>query len=176
MNFPIKIGSFPVEKYRTPGNGNKNYDLKIVGKDVKVVNVFVRKGDFNRNEIPTDKDSYVIITLVCLTDNLTLSNPTFVTSRNHPNYLGEGTINTTNNKIDWLSIQTVDGNSFAVINMRFFDLNCGRTILVAPQKDESLRFLQLRSNFLSIDDLDNYVQKLKTDSQAVTFFSMEGNI
>ena len=176
MNFPIKIGTFPVPEYSSPGNGNRNDDFKAGKKDITVVSTYVNKGHYNEHAIPKDKSSQVIITIACLTDDMDLTNPTFVTSRNHPNYICEGTIHTSKNNIDWVTIHTIDGDSYAIINMRLFDLTFGRTILVAPQKDGSFRFLQMQSEFLSSEDLEGYIKELKNDSKTLSFFNKPGNI
>jgi len=66
-----------------------------------------------------------------------------VVSRNYPHYFSSGKQKTTQGEIDWVQMDLADSTNFAIINQRYFDLQFGRTIVVVPQKDGSLRFLQL---------------------------------
>ncbi|WP_445956895.1 hypothetical protein [Yeosuana sp.] len=177
VKFPIYVGSFPVAPYKTPGNGVKGYNINIGNKNIVMKSVFVRRGPHNEQIFKdSNKKSEVVINILSLTDDPTLSNPTFVSSRNHPNYVAEGTINCKDYKTDWVVIHTADRNSYAVINMRFFDLKFGRTILIAPQKNKSIRFLQIETELLSNENLDAYIGVLKKEKDVIDFFSQESNL
>ncbi len=60
--------------------------------------------------------------------------------------------------------------------MRLFNLNFGQVIIVAPQKDNTLRFLQVQREFLSSEDLNEYINELIKEEKIKTFLTMEGNI
>ena len=177
MNFPIYVGSFPVAPYNTPGTGIYGNNLNIGSKDIIMKSMFVKRGPHNEHIFNgSNKKNEIVVNILSLTDDSSLSNPAIVSSRNHPNYLAEGTINCKNYKVDWITIYTADRNSYAVINMRFFDLKFGRTILVTPQKNKSVRFLQIETELLSNENLDAYIENLKNDKKVIDFFSKESNI
>ena len=57
-----------------------------------------------------------------------------------------------------------------------FDLTKGRTILIAPQKDGSLRSMQIDSPVLSSQEIQGYTDKLLKKEEIENFFSQRGNI
>lgn len=74
-----------------------------------------------------------------------------------------------------------DGDNFAVVNQRYFDLEFGRTILVVPLKDGSLRISQLdigmeaiTTHHLMKGGLKNktsiFKEDLEKDERVKTFF------
>lgn len=69
---------------------------------------------------------------------------TNIVLRNYPHYLVTGTQKTSQGAIDWVQMDLADGSNFAIINQRYFDLEFGKTMVVVPFKDGSLRFLQLQ--------------------------------
>ncbi|TDQ33361.1 hypothetical protein [Zeaxanthinibacter enoshimensis] len=175
--FPIYVGSFPVAEYNTPGNGTMGFPLKIGERDVVSRSVFIRRGEQNESLLkPLNKNSEVLINLLCLTDDVSLPNPSIVTSRNHPNYLAEGTFNSRNYKTDWVVIRAYDGKSYAIINMKFFNLKYGRTILVAPQQSGEIHFKQLQDELLEETEVELYLDQLTRNIEVIDFFVKEGNI
>ena len=60
--------------------------------------------------------------------------------------------------------------------MRLFDLEDGKTILIAPQKDMSLRSMQIKSPDLSNKGIDTYTDELLKDEEVIQFFTKKGNI
>ena len=65
-----------------------------------------------------------------------------VVSRNYPHYLSTGKQKTTMGEIDWVQMHRADGDNFAIVNQRYFDLHFGRTLIVIPHKDGTIRILQ----------------------------------
>ncbi len=83
--------------------------------------------------------------------------------------------------VDWVQIALANDNNWAIINKRIFDLKFGTSILVAPQKDGSLRFLQLpapgsyqQSNQKQF--FDEYVAGLAKNESVNAFFTNENTI
>jgi hypothetical protein len=60
--------------------------------------------------------------------------------------------------------------------MRLFNLKQGRIILIAPQKDGSLRSMQIKAPILDDKELNNYIDKLFKQENVNQFFSDTNNI
>lgn len=188
---PITFGAFPVPKYefvkganfRGLGNywfNGSNGRVKKIGDKSLVYNTFfIGKNSMNSKYIG-NKDSEVFFQIVVLTDYANSKNEgrasSHVTSRNHPHYIGEGMFQTKNTKIDYTAFITADRNSYAIVNMRLFDLSLGQTILIAPQKDKSLRSLQLNMPNLSYNEIDSYMNNILKRKDVIKFFTKKGNI
>lgn len=98
-----------------------------------------------------------------------------VVSRNHPHVAGQGQYKTAKAVIDYVAFQTADRNAYALVNMRLFDLRAGRVILVAPQKDGTLRSMQLEAPPLASADLKGFDARLLRDPRVVRFLNMPDN-
>jgi len=104
-------------------------------------------------------------------------NQSIAISRNHPDYLGQGFIKTKNSRIDFLAFQTAESNNYAIINTRIFDLGLGKTVLIAPQKDRTLRSLQILRPPTSSDLIKVYTEeKSLKDKRVMAFLQKDGNI
>ncbi|ELR73133.1 hypothetical protein C900_05768 [Fulvivirga imtechensis AK7] len=116
----------------------------------------------------------VFFTIVVSTDFVDERNYSHISadlsSRNHPNYLAQGFIKTSNNIIQYSAFITGDRDSYAIINSNLFDLSLGRLILIVPQKDRSLRTKQLTLPLLSKDDLDGYIQSLLMEKDVIMLY------
>lgn len=140
---------------------------------------FVGKNKWNTVEIGEEKDE-VFFHIVVLTDHIDtieykhLSSETI--SRNHPDYIGQGFYKTTNNQVDYCAFITAERKTYAIINMRLFDLSHGKTILVTPQKDRSLRKMQVMSPVLSSSRINEYTDTLLEKAEVIAFFTAENNI
>ncbi|MNY10518.1 hypothetical protein D3C86_1435030 [compost metagenome] len=75
-----------------------------------------------------------------------------------------------------MAFLTASRNSYAIINMRLFDLTLGKTILIAPQKDGSFRSMQIDSPKLSSETSGPYLRKLVKRKEVVAFFTQKGTI
>ena len=184
---PVINGVFPIPDYDLidstfNGLGNsgnwKGFDLK----DKKIIyhSLYVNKNAVNR-EFIEDKPNEVFFTIAVLTDSIDLKRYSHtnvsITSRNHPHYVGQGFVKTKSNEIDFISFLTADRNDYAIVNMRLFDLRIGRIILIAPQKDGTLRSLQLDSSIMSSQEMDKHIENLMTnDKEVINFFTKKGTI
>ena len=65
------------------------------------------------------------------------------TSRNYPHYMTSGKQRTSMGDIDWVHLQRADGENIAIVTQRYFDLKYGKTLIVIPHNDGSVRLLQL---------------------------------
>ncbi|MEM6803552.1 MAG: hypothetical protein AAF696_19245 [Bacteroidota bacterium] len=178
---PIYAGTFPVAPYDTPGTGGSKTTYVKMGDNTFISKSFiVKKGEHNQPFMGENQLQEVYFTYVLLTDFIDTLNYThaytYAESRNHPHYLCEGTLKTHNQNIDFLAMMTGDRNNYAVINMRFFDLRFGQCILIAPQKDGSTRFMQIKSPGLNSLTASTYVKKLLKQKEVMSFFEQPGNI
>ena len=77
-------------------------------------------------------------------------------------------------------MQMADGQNFAIVAQRYFDLTQGRTLLAAQQKDGSLRFLQLDLSpgeimpNLEMPGLEAYFNELAGREKVNRFFGNVG--
>lgn len=177
-DFPLYLSPFPIPEYETTGNGTSGSDFEIGGKKIMGRSAFVKRGPHNEF-LFSDKNTneMVYFTILTIDDNVENPNVTLASSRNHPHYFAQGTLNnTTKSKVDWIAIQAADQNAYAVVNGKIFDLRVGRIILAAPQNDGSIRFYQTDAGPMSVDQLENYIDELRSNPGAIDFFTREGNI
>lgn len=182
---PIKVGVFPVPDYDLLGEDSfkgliSGGGYKVIqDKNLKFSAFSVKKNELNKFDLNTRKDE-VFFTIITLTDTIDSKNynlsGSIISSRNHPNYIGEGFTKTKDNRIDYVAFKTVDNNSYAIVNMSLFDLSFGNTILVAPQTDKSLRFLQVDLGKNQMQDLEKKIDSLLGTKRASDFFLKPGNI
>ncbi len=135
----------PVAKYRSPGGTLRNIRLSIKNKAIQGYSIGWAKGDFNEHLFKEGQDPVRIYfnILVLMDDPDEKLRAGHISSRNHPHYFASGTQKTKIGKVDWAQMALADDSNYAIISQRIFDLNYGRTILVAPQEDGTLRFLQM---------------------------------
>jgi len=153
INLPTKsaISSYPspVPVYDWGYSALYRLNLEIEGKLLKGNSVSNAADKYRVLEASNDYfiTKFNILILTDLLDDEQSSNT--IISRNYPHYMSTGKQKTTQGEIDWVQMDMADGSNFAIINQRYFDLEFGRTIIVIPQKDCSLRFLQLETSIES---------------------------
>lgn len=177
-DYPLHSSPFPTPVYTTTGNGVKGSEFHILDRKIIGQSAFVNRGSHSeflfRDEISTGA---VYFTILSIDDGVQNPNPVEASSRNHPHYFAQGSINSTSkSKVDWVAIQTADQNAYAIVNGRIFDLKVGRVILAAPQTDGSVRFYQTTEQPLTLEELDPYLNKLIKDQKVIEFFTGKGNI
>lgn len=140
---------------------------------------FVGENDLNKGRLKEMKDE-VFFQILVLTDTIDNENyklaKALVLSRNHPDYYGQGFIKTKTNKIEYMAFITAENNAYAIINTRIFDLRFGKTILISPQKDKTLRSLQIESPEMSSDSITKYTEELIKNEKTIKFFQNEDTI
>lgn len=188
---PFETGVFPVPDYDLVGKnsfkgvgnfgfpGGDGMEKKIGDKTILYNSFFVGLSDVNK-EFTSNKKNEVFFQIIVLTDFVDTVNYSHLSSeiisRNHPDYIGQGFYKTKNNEIDYAAFITAERDAYAIVNMRLFDLNYGRTILIAPQKDKSFRSMQIDSPPMSDDETDSYTDKLLKEQKVIDFFTYPGNI
>ena len=189
LGLPFKQGAFPVSDYALAGSfngvgnygypGGEGYEKKIADKTLLFNSFFVGKNGLNETIVKehTDEIFFHIVVLTDYIDTVEYKHlSSAVVSRNHPDYIGQGFYKTKNNQIDYSAFLTAERNAYAIINMRLFDLTAGKTILIAPQKDRSLRTMQIESPLLSSKTIDKYTDDLLKEAAVKAFFTQENNI
>jgi hypothetical protein len=177
-DIPLYVSPFPTPKYSSPGNGNGPIATEIGGKKIIGHNVIIGKSEYSEHLFKNADDKKVTyFTILAIGDGKETENPVSATSRNHPHYLSQGSLNIlTNSRVDWIATQLADKNAYAIVNSRIFDLRVGRLILVAPQKDGSIRFYQTDAPVMNSNERKKYIENLKTDQKAIDFFKDENSI
>ncbi|BDS11077.1 hypothetical protein [Aureispira anguillae] len=190
-NLPITNGVFPVPNYDLMGKGSfkglgnhgclggEGYEKKIGDKTILYNSFLSKKSPINAAFVQ-DKENEIFFHIVVLTDFVDTVEYSHhkgdVISRNHPDYICEGFFKTQKTKIDYTAFITADRHSYAIVNMRLFDLKDGKTILIAPQKDQTLRSMQIKSPDLSNKEIDQYTNELLKKQSIVDFFTKDGTI
>ncbi len=184
---PIAFGAFPVPKYellgkesfKGVGNGGNFLGIDLNGKKILYSYFMVNKNAFNKDLIG-DKPNEVFFAIVMLTDFVDTVNFTHggvhIISRNNPDYIGEGFFKTKTDEVDYTAFLTASRDEYAIVNMRLFNLKDGRTILVAPQKDGSLRSMQIKRPILSDKEITDHIEKVLKQDNVKEFFNNKGTI
>jgi len=185
---PIRYGAFPVPKYellgkesfKGVGNGGNFTGINLNGKKLLYSYFLVNKNTLTQKYIGDNKANEVFFIIVTLTDFIDTVSYTHagvqVISRNNPDYIGQGFFKTKNDEIDYTAFLTADRNEYAIVNMRLFNLKQGRIILIAPQKDGSLRSMQIKAPILDDKELGNYIDKTIMQEDVKQFFCDTNNI
>jgi len=177
-DYPLFPSPFPTPKYSSPGNGNGPIQTRIGNTQIVGQYVTIGKGEHSQHLFKNSADQYVsYFTILTIPDGQGTPNPLSASSRNHPHYMSQGSLNTsTKSRVDWVAVQMADEHACAIVNSRIFDLRVGRIILAAPQTDGSIRFHQLDAPALNAKEHETYVENLKSNKDAKAFFSAKTNI
>ena len=170
-NFPS-----PVPKYSNFGGAIAWPSFELDQKTIRGVMFSWGKYDVNKHLAVNESHNLICyFNLFVLTDLEQKDKAIDMASRNYPHVLSTGKQKTSVGDVDWVHVGMADGNNLAIINQRIFDLKFGKTVLVAPQRDGSLRFMQ-REAPASYDFYDENYQKeflreLRSDPDVVEFFT-----
>lgn len=180
---PFKYGAFPVPKYDLlkgtyAGIGMQTNVIKYgnTNKHLIYPTLFVNRNKLNEAYIG-DKQNEAFFVLVVLSDvEIDTTNYTHarghMISRNNPDNIGQGYIKTKEGEIDYMAFITADRDEFAIVNMRLFNLKYGRIILISPQKDGTLRSLQMQTkDILSSEEVDDYISNIIKERKVKYFFA-----
>lgn len=151
---PLPNGVFPVPKYALNGRhgfggamstGNAFQPDTIAGK--LLVHQSFGLGNYPIEMDAADDRYTIFFTIATVVDTLKADgggiSSSIVGSRNNPDVVAQGYIETTIERISYVAFITAEGRRYALVNMRLFDLSYGDVIVIVPHKDGSLRSLQL---------------------------------
>ncbi|MFH6768808.1 hypothetical protein V8G56_08680 [Gaetbulibacter aquiaggeris] len=189
---PIRFGAFPVPHYNSlfgfdyRGGGtvdNKmarslpDYRITVEDKEIVFASFQIGNSELYKEE-QRNTAFFTVLTVIDTvdTDNFALGASRFI-SRNHPDYTGQGSFITKDNKVEFVAFATPDKGNFAIVNMRLFHLEYGNIILITPQKDGSFRSLQIQG---SVPPAEASFEYIKTNvlqrEEVIKFFTAKGVI
>lgn len=171
-DLPLGFGIFPVADYDSEGNGSMEEQLVLGDSTFVRQTAMVYKGTYNSHffkDVGRGESELGYFTILVQTTYDSPKNNSFVSSRNHPVYVGEGLIYTdAKRKIKWVAIQNnVTNLDIAIVNMKYFDLTKGRVIVVLPMDDGSLRFKQLN---ISQQNDERLIKEIKSQTNEIERF------
>lgn len=162
---PLGYSAFPVFNYESSGNGNIEEITELCGFKFIQQSSFVYKGNYNSSFFGGENDpdqELVYFTILVRSEFICSKNQIMSSSRNHPTYLSQGIIHIgTERNVRWVALHNSESKSdMAIINMKHFDLNKGRLIIIFPYQDGSFRYKQINIKQESISSLkDNLLNK-----------------
>lgn len=138
QSYPLKKSPFPVAEY---DYAVSSFPFTIEWN--KQIIKGVRIGEYKSpdSEKITDK-----LTLMILTNNKESEESSQVESRNFPYLTAQGFFKVSNQDYDWVFSASPDGFSALLVNMKFFDLRFGETIIIYPQEDNSFFYDQIKDS------------------------------
>jgi hypothetical protein len=183
---PFTFGAFPVPRYDLVGKrsfrgAGVTMPMEFPWHDHHVVGnaFFVNRGPVNEKFIG-DREDEVFFHILVLSDKMVQPDGSNafsgIISRNHPHIMGRGLLKTAKSEIDYVAFQTADRNAYAIVNLRLFDLRAGRVVIIAPQKDGTLRSMQVEALTLASADVKDFYARLLKEPRIVKFLDMSGNI
>ena len=116
------------------------------------------------------REDEVFMHILVLSDTIKPDTQSVIWSRNYPDFYGQGSMKTKSATIEYASFLTAERSAFAIVNTRLFNLNYGKTILVAPQPDGTLRSMQIKSPELSNQTVKKYTAELLRREGVRRFF------
>jgi len=179
-NFPLTVMAFPVIEYEYGATGTGEFFMEEAGKKLSFAYYLVGKEDYNQADFKGEETHYSFFNFVLLTDTLETEEYGLVsdlaTSRNHPDYVGEGRIRTKGLPVDYVCFHRPDGTSYALVGTRLFDLSKGETVIGCLQKDGSIHFLQLETPRLFMSEIKSYLTWMVRQAPVKAFLDQPGNV
>ena len=184
---PFRYGAFPVPKYellgqgtfKGVGNGGNFTGISMYGKKILYSYFLVNKNSLIEKYIK-DKPNEVFFAILVLSDFVDTVNFSHagvqIISRNNPDYIGQGFFKTKDDEIDYIAFLTAERDEYAIVNMRLFNLKNGRFILIAPQKNGTIRSMQIQTPILSDTELESYIEKITKQENVMMFLKNKNNI
>ena len=178
MAGPFELAAFPVPKYELTG-GTKDIGNGYFGKTIAIADKVIYMNAFFAGHNPInasvlkDRKDEIYFHIIVLTNNENVDANAIATSRNYPDFFGQGYVKLASSTIEYSAFITAERNYYAIINTKLFDLNFGKTILVKPQSDGTLRFLQVASPQLSKASVMEYTKQLLKTDETKTFLNLK---
>lgn len=179
---PFTYGIFPYPDYDSIcnktfsgiGTTGNFHGIDLDGKKIVYTSFFENKSSLNSYRVK--ENNRVFFTILVLTDFVDdkdfTSMKSQIVSRNFPDVIGQGLIKTKQNKIDFSSFITFENDEYAIVNLKLYNLKYGNVILIAPQKDGSLRSMQIKDDvYMTTEKLKSYIDKLLIKQEIKTFFT-----
>ncbi|WP_116106876.1 hypothetical protein [Lewinella sp. IMCC34191] len=186
---PVVTLPSPVPQYNWGYVSSRLTALEVPGKTVQGI-TYAYAYDAYRPASSEDSLAYyrTYFTIYILTDSAHVEDrASAVISRNYPHYLAAGKQRTAIGDVSYVQLSLADGGNLALVSRQYFDLHQGRTILVAPLRDGSLRFQQLRESpewlrsgregeVYNAGVIADFERSLAAKSEIMEFFTQPGSL
>ncbi|PPK85452.1 hypothetical protein CLV84_2350 [Neolewinella xylanilytica] len=186
---PLVNLASPVPEYDWGYVSSRLTSLDLAGRRINGVTYAYAYDEYR--PAPTDDSLayyYTYFTIYVLSDSVHLDQRmSSVISRNYPHYLAAGKQVTEIGDVSYVQLSLAAGANLALVARQYFDLHQGRTILVAPLRDGSLRFLQLMASpewlrsgqagdAYNAGMIEDFERTLEADPQVIDFFTQPGSL
>lgn len=184
---PFNFGVYPYPVYDSIskntfsglGTAGNFFGIDLNGKKIVYTSFSENKSKINSFRVPEKNNMFFAIAV--LTDYIDkekyTSSKMQIVSRNFPDVIGQGYIKTKNDKIDFSAFITIENDQFAIVNMKLYNLKYGKIILIAPQKDGSLRSIQIKEKEnLTNENLKIFLEQLIKKPEITEFFTNKNTI
>jgi hypothetical protein len=168
QNYPLNKSPFPVAEY----DYSVSYIPFTIEKEGKIIKG-VRIGEC---EDPDCEKIIYKLTMLVLTNDREAEELTLVDSRNFPYLTAQGYVKVSNNKYDWVFSASPDGFSTLIINMKFFDLRFGETVIIYPQSDKSFFYDQIKDSPNNYDNFEKFKNSILNIERIKEQLKSEKNI
>ncbi|WP_312205801.1 hypothetical protein [Epilithonimonas hominis] len=171
--------SISTKTFSGVGTAGNFYGINLNGKKIVYTSFSENKSKLNNYRVK--ENNRIFFTILVLTDFIDekdfTSMKSQIVSRNFPDVIGQGYIKTKKNTIDFSAFVTLENDEFAIVNMKLYNLKYGNLILIAPQKDGSLRSYQIRENqSLTSENLRTYLEQILKRQDVISFFINKNTI
>lgn len=178
-DFPIRVLPFPVVDYQFGASGAGEFFINDQHQ-LSISYFLIGKHDYNKHEFKEEETHYSFFNLIILTDTLDEKNYSlvnnYITSRNHPDYVGEGRTKTKKINIDYVCFHRPDHSSYAIIGSKLFNLKDGQTVIAVVKENTAVHFMQLKTPRLTHDKVRAYISTLAKEKFVLDFLNAEGNV
>lgn len=176
---PMLFGAFPVPHYKLTGKDYKGGGNRLTftpWRDRQLIGMgyFMGANEWNAPETG-ERDNLVFVHFLLpmaempSENNINLGGKYL--SRNHPHLTAQGWFAPGGGEIEYMAFQTANGEAWAMVNLRLFDLRAGRCILIAPQPDGTLRTMQIDAPPLGPEEMQAYHTSLLERPEVEAFFA-----
>jgi hypothetical protein len=150
QSYPLNKSPFPVAEY--------DYAVSYLPFTIEQEGTLIKGVKIGECEDPDCENITAKLTLLVVTNDKEAEELTLVDSRNFPYLTAQGFFKVLNKEFDWVFSASPDGFSSLLLNMKFFDLRFGETVVIYPQADNSFFYDQIK------DSPNNYesFEKFKT--------------
>lgn len=156
QSYPLNKSPFPIADY--------DYAVSYIPFTIDAQGKIIKGIRIGECEDPDCKRVTYKLTLLVLTNDKESEELTMVDSRNFPYLTAQGYMKVSNNEYDWVFSASPDGFSNLLINMKFFDLRFGETVVIYPQSDQSFYYDQIKdspNNYHSFEKFKNSILNLE---------------
>jgi ribosomal protein L31 len=172
---PMSVGTYPTPDYNSL-DSNSFHGVGTYYNDLTWNNKHVLHSTFYYKSVKNNETfEHPFLTIVTLADNIDTVDYSHVQneiiSRNHPDYIGQGRMIVSDQNIDYVAFHTQDGDEYAIVNMRLFNLSYGHTIFIKTMNDGSLRSMQLDTDFKSLDEIDTFFISTSLPNEVLLFLN-----